>query len=116
MIDIKAIKRRYEAATEGPWEWQKFGKEHLLTGQWGMRPIILAHYPKGEGETCLTNRDAEKDLLIPLSPEHPDSQFIAHSRQDIPDLIEEVEKLRTELDAAEARCLELADELNEANW
>jgi hypothetical protein len=56
--------------TPGPWAWQLFGKEYCLTGQHGMRPIVLA--TRKNGATSLVN-----GLLVPLDPNHPDAKLIA---------------------------------------
>lgn len=61
--------------TKEPWDWQKFGRNWCLTGQWGMRPIILScntHGPEAKrGLTVLEN-----GLLVPFRPDHPDMQRI----------------------------------------
>lgn len=59
--------------TPGPLAWQKMGSRWCLTGQYGMRPIILSANPKGE----LMLRDAAKDRLIPFDPSHPDARLLA---------------------------------------
>ncbi|MTI83472.1 MAG: hypothetical protein FH756_06090 [Firmicutes bacterium] len=86
--DLKQDLETCEAATPGPVAWQRFGGEYYLTGQYGMRPIILATTDvkiAGNAKmTTLSNRDAEKDLLIPLNPNHPDSFFIQQAWQGWP--------------------------------
>jgi len=76
------------ARTPGPVKWQKFGKQYYLTGQYGMRPIIFATVPiEKEGymdEIHISNRDAERDLLIPLDPDHPDSKFVEMAWEALP--------------------------------
>ena len=57
--------------TPGPVAWQRFGNEYCLTGQYGIRPIILSVGRKG-----LQLRDAKRDLLIPFDPSHEDARFI----------------------------------------
>jgi len=59
--------------TKGPLAWQKFGNEWCLTGQYGMRPIVLSvNRRKG----TLQLRDSERDLLIPFDPNHPDAKYL----------------------------------------
>ncbi|KKL67387.1 hypothetical protein LCGC14_2135500 [marine sediment metagenome] len=87
--DLREMRERCDAATKGKWRWQKFGDYYYLTGQYGCRPIIIAELDGG-----LSNRNSEMDLLIPLTPDHPDSKFLEYSRTDIPRLLDEVDRLR----------------------
>lgn len=93
-----------EKKTPGPVKWQKFGKTYYLTGQYGMRPIIFATTRvEKEGyadEIHISNRDAKRDILIPLSPEHPDSVFVETAWESLPWYIK--------------RCMELEDQLQQA--
>jgi hypothetical protein len=57
--------------TRGPLAWQRFGNEWCLTGQYGMRPIVLSVGMKPCGLRNLTN-----GLLVKFDPEHPDSRRI----------------------------------------
>lgn len=54
--------------------WQKFGDNWALTGQYGMRPIILS---VSRGKLML--RDQKIDRLIPFDPEHPDAVEIVEA-------------------------------------
>jgi len=74
--------------TPGPLRWQQFGKEWCLTGQYGMRPIVLC-VRKG----ALALRDSKHDLLIPFDPNHPDAKLI----ESAPDLLRERDQLKAEL-------------------
>jgi hypothetical protein len=81
---IAEIKTRCEAATLGPWNYfpkPKYKEFHvsLPIEGYGMR---YALFPDG----CPTGQH--------------DAEFIAHSRQDIPDLLDEIERLTRERDAA----------------
>ncbi len=78
---------------EGRVAWQRFGKEYCLTGQYGSRPIFLSVTPKGR----LMLRDAERDLLIPFDPSHPDAQRIV-------DCLNEHEALKTQIKECHQRC------------
>jgi hypothetical protein len=71
-LDLQAIRKRAEAATEGPWE---------VAG--GHRDRV---YAKRE---CLS-------IAYDLFEE--DAEFIAHAITDVPALIAEVERLRAELE------------------
>lgn len=84
---LRALRERAGKATPGPVAWQKFGKEYCLTGQYGMRPIILSSSRK----MGLCVRDPKLDLLNPLTPDHPDAVFYAHARTDVPTLVDVVE-------------------------
>lgn len=67
MFDLKVIKDRYEAATEGPWE---SSGHDVFVGIFG------------------------KGYRIALGCDLPDSKFIAHARTDLPACIAEIERLQ----------------------
>ena len=73
---LHEIKKRAEEATEGPWSDENgiVTADKLLDRKYGE--------PEEVAETTQSDADAE---------------FIANARQDIPDLIAEVERLRTKL-------------------
>jgi hypothetical protein len=77
--ELNAIKKRCEAATEGPW---RFADTHLRSGffsdhetvcDWGAYAVV--------GSPARRNQD-----------------FIAHAREDVPKLVAEVERLRGKLE------------------
>ena len=74
----------------GPWGWQEFGKGNwCLTGQYGMRPIVLAAArARTNGLTSLMN-----GLLKPFIPDHPNSKLIAAA----PELLEACKVARNTL-------------------
>ena len=83
---LEAIRKRAEKATEGPWKWDgdfTYKKRGML------EPLIWESDYKGIGV------------------EETDAEFIAHAREDIPALLDEVERLKTELDYEE--CIGLED-------
>ena len=84
-MTINDLRRAELAATKGPWAWQKFGTKWCLTGQYGMRPIVLA--TRKGGPTSLVD-----GLLKPLDPAHPDAAFIALSREAVPKLLAFIEQ------------------------
>ena len=84
MLDLDAIKARAEAATPGPWigssvpSGRKYGVISVKDyGEWtrhGARPLAVLSG-------------------IPTHGRHPDTQFIAHARTDIPDLLVAIDEL-----------------------
>ncbi len=89
MIDLKAIKARYEAATEGPW-W----KIVLPWRDCTTEPYVFA------GPT----EDPHGGIPVADSPLHEaiesdidneaNMTFIAHARKDLPDCVDEIERLQ----------------------
>ena len=79
-VDLEALKAREKAASPGPWE--------------GADGQITAHSDK----SCVKQKGAFDWVLSMQISNCPnwkaDEEFIAHSRQDIPALITEVEALR----------------------
>ena len=80
MIDeeLDEIRRRCEKASAGPWKSYVEGRDH-----WGGDSFILT----GDGE----NRG--EDLYI-SGATNDDQDFIAHARQDIPRLLDEIARLK----------------------
>jgi hypothetical protein len=84
-LDLAPIKARAEAATPGPWlrrgvRWiEAHPVATLSTGRKLIVHVNVADIPPGYHD-----RDANAD-------------FIAHSREDVPALVAEVEKLREAL-------------------
>ena len=72
--ELEEIRKRCDAATEGPWEQEDCRENHIATAT-GMD---IAHAPK-----------------------QINAQFIAHARTDVPALLAEVERLRGLIKAAE---------------
>lgn len=114
---IEVIRRRAEAATPGPWGWFgniKHGGPYLAT-QHGGRVFVMQFARLGM-------RDAQPVFQVRDDPDHPDwghmvkgadlaiyeadhrddikgfdnpdAEFIAHSREDVADLLTEVDRLR----------------------
>lgn len=85
---IAAIKARAEAATPGPW---KAGKDDFT------KNIIEAAKDRG---TIIVQRRDDSNMFwssyIPIKQIFADAAFIAHAREDIPALLDEVERLRDE--------------------
>ena len=76
--ELEAIKRRCDAATAGPWR-----VEHGIN-------VICAD---GKTATGATGTDAE----YWHNRDKSNAEFIAHARTDIPNLIEEIEKLQEQV-------------------
>lgn len=85
-LNLEEIEARANAATDGPWwAWDRGVGWHIALGtpkdvdDWGHPSHLLP-----EGFRTDISRQA-------------DAEFIAHARTDIPKLIEEVRRLRTQL-------------------
>lgn len=105
MIDLDAIRKRAEAATPGPWasyeggnfvhitlsDYEKrFKRSHDLGyTSGGLFAAMLPHAPSRQTRQRF-NKDAE---------------FIAHAREDVPNLVAEVKRLRGLL----VRCLDVVN-------
>ncbi len=92
MLNLDPIKARCEAATKGPWEWDTTTSAETQTLQTLLSDTAsgLVIAPSvGVGFT-------ESVIEIGLDVSAEDRDFIAHSRTDIPALVEEVERLRDE--------------------
>lgn len=77
---LEAIRKRAEAATTGPWY-----TAHTFDGQW----II-----KENG-----------DIISGTVSRDDDATFIIHSREDIPALLSEVERLRSYISRIPVNCV-----------
>jgi len=93
--ELQQIRARAEAATPGPWEVFHIEEEDRRATI--RRPIVgMAKDAKGWW-------DIDSSILS-----EPDARFIAHARVDIPALLAEVERLRTE-NASLRESLDLSD-------
>lgn len=103
MLDLEPIKRRAEAATEGPWVLGPFSGGVMLYRAAGTRPIVLDAVRDGMQQATLRLRDHDRCVMVKCDRngptyqvEHPDAKFIAHAREDVPALVAEVEAERAE--------------------
>ena len=71
--ELQSIRKRYSATTPGPWESYIEGRDHTSGSSFIMT--------SGEDIELTGGTDADQD-------------FIAHARQDVPRLLEEVQRLR----------------------
>ena len=85
---IEEIKARCEAATKGPWEVIEKGNS------------VLSH----SVVTVAFDSEPQVNICSGISPRKNNSDFIAHSREDIPYLLDEIERLTKERDAAVEDC------------
>jgi hypothetical protein len=76
--ELDAIRQRLAAATPGPWESFVEDRDH----------------------ECGSNfiRTGGVDDIEPIGATAADQDFIAHARQDIPRLLEEIERLKALID------------------
>lgn len=90
---LAEIRGREKAATQGPW---KAGKDDFT------KNIIQA--AKDRGTIIVQRRDDHNmfwNSYIPIEQTFADADFIAHAREDIPALLDEVERLRAENEVLE---------------
>ncbi len=91
--DLKAIRERVAAASNGPWR-QEYG--------WNNGGMATGYFYIPEH-----NGGAKVEMLA------DDTAFIAHARQDIPALLAEVERLTALLARVRATCVEVEREWRE---
>lgn len=97
---LAEIEAREQAATGGPWQHRPHGHYDdwgLIRAADGM-PVasanLLARHPEAHPRPDpRTGRVPEPEEI------QRNGQFLAHARQDVPDLVEEVRRLRAELAA-----------------
>ncbi len=119
-IDLEAIVKRAEAATPGPWQWFGNTKQfncYLATIHGGRRFVLqFDRWGMSSAQPTFQVYSERNGLMVKLAklPEelgpkfeadhrrdfcgiaHPDAEFIAHARQDIDDLLAEVDRLQSE--------------------
>jgi hypothetical protein len=88
-LDLEPIKARAGKATEGPWRW--LGRL-VLAGERGVTVVSGWKPLEGWFDNC-----------------HPNLEFIANSRTDIPALVAEVERLRAVMDEIAAMSSGVSD-------
>ena len=132
MNRIEEIKARCEAATPGPWKWDLRTRTHqckLVTdhsgqyyvmdfARWGMQDACPTFQVYDRYDGPVTKRGSHgmvrADKLAKSYPNqehhrgfddyinHPDAAFIAHSREDIPYLLEQLQMATARAEKAEA--------------
>lgn len=86
---VDRARQALEGVTEGPWQWER----NTLTGGQGAYGDVLAPGPV----ECMSHCYGGSSVIESDNPE-PDRQFIAAARTLVPELADEVERLRAQLD------------------
>jgi len=94
MLDLEPIKERESKATKGPWE----ARDDTGNSQWNTWGV----WTKNAANLVDGARALWIFLVDRMGYQKDDAEFIAHSRQDIPNLIAEAERLRTALRACQS--------------
>ncbi len=92
---LAEIEQRCRAASPGPWKSHVEGRDHTSGGT-----FIETRNPDG-------TRGPDIELSGATVADH---DFIAHARQDVLDLVEEVRRLRRELEAQRGKAGQLGKE------
>lgn len=123
MIDLDAIRQRAAAATRGPWAWdgwhssqsialvtQHSGMIYVMSfKRWGMQnaqPVFntgkmlvpaseLPIFAVAPDATSVDDPRVYRSTLSGIR--HPDATFIAHSRQDVDDLLAYIDELEAKI-------------------
>ena len=83
--ELRAIKRRCDAATPGPWRASMEGRDHTSGDS-----FIRRGNAGRESDLYLTSTTADRTEI----PSTADHEFIAAARQDIPRLLDDIARLR----------------------
>lgn len=97
MTTIDAIKARCEAATPGPWRAIERGNSVMSHG------VVTVAY----------DGLPQQNVCAGISPKTGNAAFIAHAREDIPYLLEQIESLTAQLSDEKVVSQSLR---NAANW
>lgn len=89
MLDLAEIRRRWAAATPGPWEWD------TQTGEWTRYRLWRV---KGCADVIIPTYDGEGSQSMLVS--HADAAALAAAPADIAAIFAELERLTSELAAA----------------
>lgn len=106
---IKEIKARCEAATGDEWGWFDMGHGPILATRRHGRLIVMDFVRKGmqSAQPRFAKRERYAGGIMYDADNididaHPDCQFIAHARQDLPDCLDEIERREQELSLEKA--------------
>ncbi len=89
-VDLMAIWRRWAAATSGPWT-----AEEDSTHPRGVYRVVEVDAYRRRREARCSARPQYLATVYSLA----DTEFIAHSREDVGTLLAEIKKLKTDLEA-----------------
>lgn len=114
---LAEIRKRADLATMGPWDWEYDGLSSLpislthVSRHAGKQDVLAPRVIVVGGAMVLALGKTDDDVL-----DIEDQDFIAHSRADVPKLLDEVERLQKDTDimagvcaALEARAKQLED-------
>jgi hypothetical protein len=95
---ITEMKSRIDAATPGPWSWDECPQHDRA---WGKAMYALGWFDNGTPVSIILpdtvdSVDHETWSLLFVVPD--DADFIAHAREDLPDALAEIERLKAEND------------------
>lgn len=93
-LDLDAIRARAAAATPGPW-WAATDEVGFCLND---QPHAFVYTPSGDSHDVI----ALTGMIGEHHASHPDAEFIAAARADVPALLAEVDRLRFERDALAA--------------
>lgn len=98
---LSEIRARAEKATLGPWEWDSYNSIHAPEQKidhdgekWCKVIASIPDHPTGE-DSFLAEQITERSAWYRESAANAD--LIAHARTDIPDLLDEIGRLKAEL-------------------
>lgn len=96
VLDLAAIRRRCDAATEGPW--------HVVGPPWNDRePYIIHGDPNPYRGGYVADLCCLSDDINAANNEQADAEFIAHARTDLPALLAAYDRVCAERDGWFAR-------------
>ncbi len=112
--DLKKIEDRLTRTTTAPWYWEEgYGTFRLYTPKNGHCTVMdFTRFGTRSAQPRFSDRAGQplggiminaKDLDLDT---HPDAQFIAHAREDVPALIAEIKRLRAQVEDLEDRLVE----------
>ena len=91
MTRLEEIQKRVEKASEGPWAWQTYGEK--------TNAFVVGGAVAEDGSPLSGRLDGEDEFVVdPIcgleesTVNYEDADFIAHSREDIPYLLAQVEE------------------------
>jgi len=93
-IDLDAIRRRAESATEGPWWFDEDDNCWRLHGVHAHIPADPIGIPEQIINHQILKAPKRGTTYAEYWPNEADAAFICHAREDIPALLAEIDRLR----------------------